>query len=60
MHERFQATLAQSLKQFGSLEKQNLNYTLFPKYPTHRAAREKPPKDWPSGVLISHGNGAHV
>lgn len=42
---KIQATSAQNLKQFFSLEKQNLNYTLFPKYLTQRAARGKHPKD---------------
>lgn len=32
-HEKYQATLAQSLKQFASLEEPNLSHTLFPKYP---------------------------
>lgn len=40
-HEKYQATLAQSLKQFVSLEKPNLSHTLFPKYLIQRGAREK-------------------
>lgn len=45
VREKYQTTLAQSLEQFTSLEKQILNYILFPKQLIQRAARGKPPKD---------------
>lgn len=38
--------LPHRVKQFASLENQNLNSTLFPKYLIHRAGKEKPPQDW--------------